>query len=133
MTSKLRATARRTRIDLPMPTRTGVHNFFSLIFFSSGFRRNILYVLLFFFSFPFFSIFPHRSRAVADNNNNCAYRIASGPCGGGPGYRPTNQIYRVRSPPNRLLCVQQSRAAHKTDDDADSHDLGNLCTGAGES
>lgn len=42
---------------------------------------------------------------------------------GGPGYRATNRIHYVRSPPNRLLCVRPSRAAHKTDDDVDSHDL----------
>lgn len=42
---------------------------------------------------------------------------------GGPGYRTTNRIHYVRSPPNRLLCVRRSRAAHKTDDDVDSHDL----------
>lgn len=70
-----------------------------------------------------FWFFPH-----SVDNNNCAYRIASGPHEGGPGYRATNQIYYVRSPPNQLLCVQQSRAAHKTDDDdddddVDSHDL----------
>lgn len=45
-----------------------------------------------------------------------------------PAIRPPIGYIMSRSPPNRLLCVRRSRAAHKTDDDVDSHDPGDLCT-----